>query len=73
MQIWHIAIIVDLAIISWKAKEHNLPSALGHLKGVVTLKGNPQEVYDGLIGRYLTVYAFYRSWDRAGRVEIFFE
>ena len=58
----HIAIIMD-GNRRW-AKEHNLPSALGHKKGVDALKETMRACDDFGI-KYLTVYAFStENWNR---------
>ena len=51
----HIAIIMD-GNRRW-AKEHNLPSAVGHKKGVSSLRETVRAC-DELGIKYLTVYAF---------------
>ncbi|MCI1274157.1 MAG: isoprenyl transferase [Clostridiaceae bacterium] len=61
-QIKHIAIIMD-GNRRW-AKEHNLPSAFGHKKGVDALKATLRACDDFGI-KYLTVYAFStENWNR---------
>lgn len=58
----HIAIIMD-GNRRW-AKEKNLPSAMGHKKGVDSLKNILRECNDFSI-KYLTVYAFStENWNR---------
>lgn len=58
----HIAIIMD-GNRRW-AKEHNLPSAMGHKKGVESLKTAVQSCHKFGI-KYLTVYAFStENWNR---------
>ena len=58
----HIAIIMD-GNRRW-AKERNLPSALGHKKGVDALKATMRACDDFGI-KYLTVYAFStENWNR---------
>ena len=58
----HIAIIMD-GNRRW-AKEHNLPSAMGHKKGVDALKATLRACNDFGI-KYLTVYAFStENWNR---------
>lgn len=58
----HIAIIMD-GNRRW-AKEHNLPSAAGHKKGVDSLR-NIVRACDSLGIKYLTVYAFStENWKR---------
>lgn len=58
----HIAIIMD-GNRRW-AKEHNLPSAFGHKKGVDSLKTTMRACDDFGI-KYLTVYAFStENWNR---------
>ena len=58
----HIAIIMD-GNRRW-AKEKNLPSAMGHKKGVVSLKNILRACNDFRI-KYLTVYAFStENWNR---------
>src|SRR5574344_1806418 len=58
----HIAIIMD-GNRRW-AKEHNLPSAFGHKKGVDALKATLRACDDFGI-KYLTVYAFStENWNR---------
>ena len=58
----HIAIIMD-GNRRW-AKEHNLPSAMGHKKGVDSLKTTLRACNDFGI-KYLTVYAFStENWNR---------
>lgn len=59
----HIAIIMD-GNRRW-AKEHNLPSAFGHKKGVESLK-NVMYACDDFGVKYLTVYAFStENWSRS--------
>ena len=59
----HIAIIMD-GNRRW-AKEHNLPSAMGHKKGVEALKETLRACNDFGI-KYLTVYAFStENWKRS--------
>ena len=59
----HIAIIMD-GNRRW-AKEHNLPSAAGHKKGVVSLR-NTVRACDEFGIKYLTVYAFStENWNRS--------
>lgn len=58
----HIAIIMD-GNRRW-AKEHNLPSAMGHKKGVESLKTAVKSCHKFGI-KYLTVYAFStENWNR---------
>ena len=58
----HIAIIMD-GNRRW-AKERNLPSALGHKKGVDALKA-AMRACDDFGVKYLTVYAFStENWNR---------
>ena len=58
----HIAIIMD-GNRRW-AKERNLPSALGHKKGVDALKAT-MRAFDDFGIKYLTVYAFStENWNR---------
>ena len=58
----HIAIIMD-GNRRW-AKEHNLPSAMGHKKGVESLKATLKACHKFGV-RYLTVYAFStENWNR---------
>ncbi len=58
----HIAVIMD-GNRRW-AKEHNLPSAFGHKKGVDSLKATMRACDDFGI-KYLTVYAFStENWNR---------
>ena len=58
----HIAIIMD-GNRRW-AKERNLPSAVGHKKGVDALKAT-MRAFDDLGIKYLTVYAFStENWNR---------
>lgn len=58
----HIAIIMD-GNRRW-AKERNLPSALGHKKGVEALKATLRACNDFGV-KYLTVYAFStENWNR---------
>lgn len=58
----HIAIIMD-GNRRW-AKEHKLPSAVGHKKGVDSLKAALRSCHDFGI-KYLTVYAFStENWNR---------
>lgn len=58
----HIAIIMD-GNRRW-AKEHNLPSAIGHKKGVESLKTALQSCHTFGV-KYLTVYAFStENWNR---------
>ena len=62
-EIKHIAIIMD-GNRRW-AKEHNLPSAAGHKKGVTSLR-NIVRACDELGIKYLTVYAFStENWKRS--------
>lgn len=62
-KIKHIAIIMD-GNRRW-AKEHNLPSAAGHKKGVESLR-NTVRACDELGIKYLTVYAFStENWKRS--------
>ena len=59
----HIAIIMD-GNRRW-AKEHNLPSAVGHKKGVSSLRETVRAC-DELGIKYLTVYAFStENWKRS--------
>ena len=59
----HIAIIMD-GNRRW-AKEHNLPSAFGHKKGVDSLK-TAMRACDDFGVKYLTVYAFStENWNRS--------
>ena len=59
----HIAIIMD-GNRRW-AKEHNLPSAFGHKKGVDSLKA-AMRACDDFGVKYLTVYAFStENWNRS--------
>lgn len=59
----HIAIIMD-GNRRW-AKEHNLPSAAGHKKGVASLR-NVVRACDEFGVKYLTVYAFStENWKRS--------
>ncbi len=59
----HIAVIMD-GNRRW-AKEHNLPSAFGHKKGVDALK-NVMYACDDFGVKYLTVYAFStENWNRS--------
>ena len=61
-EIKHIAIIMD-GNRRW-AKEHNLPSAAGHKKGVESLR-NIVRACDEFGIKYLTVYAFStENWKR---------
>ena len=58
----HIAIIMD-GNRRW-AKNHMLPSAVGHQKGVESLK-NTMRSFDKFGIKYLTVYAFStENWNR---------
>ena len=58
----HIAIIMD-GNRRW-AKEHNLPSAMGHKKGVEALKNTLKACHKFGV-KYLTVYAFStENWNR---------
>ena len=58
----HIAIIMD-GNRRW-AKEHNLPSAMGHKKGVDALKAALKACHNFGV-KYLTVYAFStENWNR---------
>ena len=58
----HIAIIMD-GNRRW-AKEHNLPSAMGHKKGVDSLKATLKACHKFGV-KYLTVYAFStENWNR---------
>ena len=62
-EIKHIAIIMD-GNRRW-AKEHNLPSAAGHKKGVTSLR-NVVRACDEFGIKYLTVYAFStENWKRS--------
>ncbi len=62
-EIKHIAIIMD-GNRRW-AKEHNLPSAAGHKKGVTSLR-NVVRACDEFGVKYLTVYAFStENWKRS--------
>ena len=62
-EIKHIAIIMD-GNRRW-AKEHNLPSAAGHKKGVTSLR-NIVRACDEFGVKYLTVYAFStENWKRS--------
>lgn len=62
-EIKHIAIIMD-GNRRW-AKEHNLPSASGHKKGVTSLR-NVVRACDEFGIKYLTVYAFStENWKRS--------
>ncbi len=62
-EIKHVAIIMD-GNRRW-AKEHNLPSAAGHKKGVTSLR-NIVRACDELGVKYLTVYAFStENWKRS--------
>lgn len=62
-KIKHIAIIMD-GNRRW-AKEHNLPSAVGHKKGVTSLRETVRAC-DELGIKYLTVYAFStENWKRS--------
>lgn len=62
-KIKHIAIIMD-GNRRW-AKEHNLPSAAGHKKGVASLR-NVVRACDEFGVKYLTVYAFStENWKRS--------
>ncbi len=62
-EIKHIAIIMD-GNRRW-AKEHNLPSAAGHKKGVASLR-NVVRACDEFGVKYLTVYAFStENWKRS--------